>query len=102
MGQVAPSPRGLSAYEARGRITALWRWGACHGIDAGQVSATPWAPTFAVLSERMDPIALEKALTGVRRDGHADMPPRDPEIDEALAIAAFIESFAPPAVPGSR
>lgn len=93
-GAGAAEPR-LSQNAAWGRTLAAWRCSPCHAIGEETTSPNPRAPRFFDLVQRFSPAGLERRLTAFAGDRHDVMPPRELTTDEALFIAAYIESLRP-------
>lgn len=83
----------LSQNASRGHTLAAWRCSSCHAIGDEATSPNPQAPRFIDLVQRFDAAGLERRLTGFAGDRHDVMPPRELTTDEALFIAAYIESL---------
>lgn len=93
-GAGAAQPR-LSQNATWGHTLAAWRCSPCHAIGDDAASPNPRAPRFVDLVQRFSPAGLERRLTGFAGDRHDVMPPRELTTDEALFIAAYIESLRP-------
>lgn len=77
----------------RGQQFAYRACAGCHAVGQEAESRSANAPRFRDLRIRFTAPSLERRLAEISRQGHYEMPPVFISQDEAVDIAAYIESL---------